>query len=81
LVTAPSPPAIASVSREFVADAARIAGVQVRIEPISWERFRAADEAFLTNALGGCVAVRGRRGSLSDTVAEWFAHEWEPHGA
>jgi branched-subunit amino acid aminotransferase/4-amino-4-deoxychorismate lyase len=55
--------------------------VQVRIEPISWERFLAADEAFLTNALGGCVAVRGRCGSLWGTVAEWFDHKWEPHGA
>jgi branched-subunit amino acid aminotransferase/4-amino-4-deoxychorismate lyase len=76
LVTAPAPPAIASVSRAFVLDAARAAGVPARVEAISWERFEVAEEAFLTNALGGCVALRGRGGPLSDRVATWFADLW-----
>jgi branched-subunit amino acid aminotransferase/4-amino-4-deoxychorismate lyase len=76
LVTVPSPPAIASVSREFVLGAASDAGVKVRVEPVSWERFEGADEAFLTNALGGGVAIRGRGGSASDAVGAWFADLW-----
>ncbi len=76
LFTVPAPPAIASVSRAFVLDAARAAGVVTRIEPITWERFEAADEAFLTNALAGCVALRGRGGPLSEQVAMWFADLW-----
>ena len=76
LVTVPAPPAIASVSREFVLDAAAASGLDARIEAISWERFEAADEAFLTNALGGCAALRGRGGPLSARVASWFAQLW-----
>ena len=76
LVTVPSPPAIASVSREFLRDAALAAGSKVRLDPISWERFESAEEAFLTNALGGCVAVRGRGGPASKLAASWFAEAW-----
>lgn len=76
LVTVPAPPAIASVSREFVVESARRAGVAVRIEPVGWQRFELADEAFLTNALGGCVALRGRGGRVSGLVASWFTHLW-----
>jgi len=76
LVTVPAPPAIASVSREFVRYTASAAGIEVRLEPISWERFESAEEAFLTNALGGCVAVRGRSGPVSTLAASWFADLW-----
>ncbi len=76
LITSPAPPAIASVSREFVRDSAKAAGISLRIEPITWERFESADEAFLTNALGGCVAVRGRGGPVVDLVVSWFRDSW-----
>jgi branched-subunit amino acid aminotransferase/4-amino-4-deoxychorismate lyase len=81
LFTPPSPPAISSVSRAFVHDAAAKAGIELRTEPVTWKRFESADEAFLTNALGGCVAVRGRGGALSRVVADWFQDEWRRAGS
>ena len=78
VVTPPAPPAIPGVSRAFALDAAARAGLPVRVGPMSWERFDAADEAFLTNAFGGAAAVRGRGGPLFDGVAEFFAQVWAP---
>jgi branched-subunit amino acid aminotransferase/4-amino-4-deoxychorismate lyase len=76
LVTPLSPPAIPSVSVAFVCARAAESGLAVRVEPISWERFGAADEAFLTNAFGGAVPVRGRGGALFERVAELFSGVW-----
>ena len=75
-VTPPSPPAIPSVSVAFVSAAASSIGLKIRREPISWERFEAADEAFLTNAYGGCVPVRGRGGPVSSAIVGLFAEVW-----
>ena len=76
LLTPPSPPAIPSVSVGFVhAQAARM-GLDIRVEPIPWWRFEAAEEAFLSNAFGGAVPVRGRGGELHALVAELFATAW-----
>jgi len=75
-ITSPADHAIPSVSARFVSEAARSIGLEVRREPISWERFEAADEAFLTNALGGCAPVRGRGGPVCSAVAGMFAEVW-----
>lgn len=76
LVTPPSPPAIPSVAVAFVRAQAVRAGLDVRVEPITWQRFEAADEAFLTNAFGGAAAVRGRGGEQFERVAALFAEVW-----
>ncbi len=77
LITPPAPPAIPSVSVAFVKAGAKRASLSVRVEPFSWERFEAADEAFLTNAFGGAVAVRGRGGALFSAVCGLFDEAWQ----
>lgn len=76
LVTPPSPPAVPGVARAFVLERAAATGLAVCIEPLSWERFEFAEEAFLTNAYGGAVPVRGRDGVLAAEVAAMFAEVW-----
>lgn len=76
LVTPPAPPAIPGVARAFILASAELTGVALRVEPLSWERFEAADEAFFTNAFGGVAQVRGRGGHLHARVAELFAAAW-----
>ena len=76
LLTPPSPLAVGGVARAFVLDAAEKQGVDAAVEPISWERFEAADEAFLTNAFAGAVAVRGRGGRSLQRVQEFFTLLW-----
>lgn len=76
LVTPPSPPAIPGVARAFILGSAERAGFGARVEPVSWERFEAADEAFLTNAFGGAVPVRSRGGPVTDRVASLFGLVW-----
>lgn len=76
LVTPPAPPAVPGVARAFVLASAGKAGLTARVEPISWERFEVAEEAFLTNAFGGAVPVRGRGGAVYARVAGMFAGAW-----
>jgi branched-subunit amino acid aminotransferase/4-amino-4-deoxychorismate lyase len=76
LYTPPAPPAIPSVSVAFVRAQAQRAGFDIRMEPVTWQRFEAAEEAFLTNAFGGAVAVRARGGALFARVAELFGEVW-----
>jgi len=75
-ITTPEAHAIPSVSAAFVSAASGSIGLEVRREQITWERFEAADEAFLTNALGGCAPVRGRGGSVFSAVQGLFAEVW-----
>ena len=75
LVSPPTPHAVASVSRAFVLANAGSAGLRARIEPLSWERFSAAEEAFFSNAFGGVAPVRGR-GAVFSAVRELFADVW-----
>jgi branched-subunit amino acid aminotransferase/4-amino-4-deoxychorismate lyase len=77
LYTPPAPPAIPSVSVAFVRAQAQRAGLDIRVESITWQRFDAAEEAFLTNAFGGAVAVRGRGGAMFTRAAELFAEVWD----
>lgn len=76
LFTPPAPPAIPSVSASFIRSQAERIGLDIRVEPLAWERFVDADEAFLTNAFGGAVPVRGRGGALCSAVAKLFAEVW-----
>ena len=76
LFTPPAPPAIPSVSVAFVRAQAAAAGLPISVEPIAWERFEAADEAFLTNAFGGAAPVRSRGGEQFARVAALFAEVW-----
>jgi branched-subunit amino acid aminotransferase/4-amino-4-deoxychorismate lyase len=76
LLTPPAPPAIPSVSVAFVRARADAAGLDARVEAFSWERFEAADEAFLTNAFGGAMAVRGRGGAGFSAVRAIFDAVW-----
>jgi branched-subunit amino acid aminotransferase/4-amino-4-deoxychorismate lyase len=78
LVTPPAPPAIPGVARAFVLATAKHAGMHVRIEALSWERFESADEAFFTNAFGGTAPVRGRGGPGCARVADMFSAIWNP---
>jgi branched-subunit amino acid aminotransferase/4-amino-4-deoxychorismate lyase len=80
LVTPPAPPAIAGVARAFLLRRAPDILLRIRIEPIPWERFEAADEAFLTNALAGAVPVRGRARYALGAVTEMFEELWRSAG-
>lgn len=80
LFTPPTPSAIAGVARAFVLRRARDIHMRIVTEPILWERFEAADEAFLTNAFGGAVAVRGRGRYAFGAVAEMFEELWRSAG-
>ncbi|MGV8084387.1 MAG: aminotransferase class IV [Coriobacteriia bacterium] len=76
LITPPAPSAVPGVGRAFVLARAEACGLRVHVEAVSWERFEAADEAFLTNAYGGAVPVRSRGGALGAEVAAMFAEVW-----
>jgi branched-subunit amino acid aminotransferase/4-amino-4-deoxychorismate lyase len=76
LVTPPAPGAIAGVARAFIVDECACAGVPVRVEALDAAVLEEADEVFLTNAFAGSVAVRGRGGPVSETIAQTFARLW-----
>lgn len=69
LETPPSPPAVAGVAREVVFDIARRLGLEVEEAPLTVLDLDQADEVFLTNAIAGPVAVRGRSGPVVETLA------------
>ena len=74
--TPPAPPAIPSVSVAYVCARAAAAGLDARVEQLSWERFEAGDEAFFTNAFGGAAPVRGRGGAGFSAVKALFDGVW-----
>ena len=76
LVTPPSPPAVAGVARAFLMRQAPTIGLHIDVEPISWRRFEVADEAMLTNAFGGVVAVRKRGRYVFEAVSALFDEMW-----
>jgi len=76
LATPPSPHAVGGVARAFVLDAAPRQGLEVAVEQISWDRFEAAEEAFLTNAFAGAVPIRGRGGERFSAVRGLFSLMW-----
>jgi branched-subunit amino acid aminotransferase/4-amino-4-deoxychorismate lyase len=80
LFTPPAPLAVAGVARAFLIQAAPDAHIRVAVESITWNRFTQADEAFLTNAFGGVVPVRGRAGAVGRAVAALFDEMWRSAG-
>jgi branched-subunit amino acid aminotransferase/4-amino-4-deoxychorismate lyase len=78
VTTPPAPDAVSGVARAFLLDALERAGTPARVEPLSATAFATADEAFLTNAFGGAVAVRERGGPVFDRIAAIFAEMWRP---
>lgn len=73
LVTPPSPPALAGVSRAFVLDLARELGIPAQERPIPASEFNDAAEAFFTTAVAGAIAVRDRGGPVSVRIAQAFS--------
>lgn len=80
IVTPPAPGAIAGVGRAFLLETFSDAGIAVDVRDLSLEEFATAREAFLTNAFGGAVAVRGRDGAMTGLASAFFASMWSPHG-
>jgi len=76
LVTPPAGPAIAGVARAVVLAHAAGLGLHAEAAEVTIEDFERAEEAFLTNALGGAVALRGRGGPAHEAVARLFARLW-----
>ena len=72
LLTPPAPPAIEGVARGVVFDVAAGLGYTAEEAEVSEELLDHADEVFLTNALAGAVAVRGRSGLASTALREVF---------
>lgn len=76
IVTPPSPPAVAGVARAFLMQAAPDTHMRIEVELLSWKRFLAADEAFLTNAFGAAAAIRDRGGMVFRAVESIFDEMW-----
>lgn len=76
LLTPPSPPALAGVSRRVVFDLAPTLALSAEETVLTPEDYETADEVFLTTAVAGAVAIRGRGGPVSDRVAEAFGRLW-----
>ncbi len=57
LVTPPERRILGGITRKHVLEAAPSAGLRVRIEPIPLERFRSADELFLTSTVREIVPI------------------------
>jgi branched-chain amino acid aminotransferase len=65
LLTPAAPPAIAGIARGLVFDIAEHAGREAHERPLTLDDFAAADEVFLTNAVGLVAPVRGREGPVT----------------
>jgi len=77
LLTPPSPPALAGVSRGVVFDVAASLGYEAAEKALTPADLLAADEIILTTAVAGARAVHGRGGpaaaALSDAFERMFA--------
>ncbi len=71
LLTPLSPPAVAGVARELVFDVARAAGISARECRLTLADLEAADEVWLSNAVGGFVPSRGRGGPVGERIARY----------
>lgn len=83
LLTPPSPPALAGVSRGVVFDVAGPLGFRAEEALLSTAALTAAEEVILTTAVAGAVAVRDRGGEAAERLKEafvrLFAGEGLPH--
>ena len=73
LLTPPSPPALAGVSRGVVFDFAASLGLCAEEKVIFAEDLDTADELLLTTAVAGAVAVRDRGGPATEALTKMFA--------
>lgn len=80
LLTPPSPPALAGVSRGFVLDVAPTLGLVAKSAELVPPDLDDADEVFLTTAVAGAVAVRGRGGPVSEMLAAEFERVFAADG-
>lgn len=71
--TPPAPFAIAGVARRALLGIAADLGVRVSVRPLSLEDLAHADEVFLSNAVGGVHAARGRGGPVALSLSREFA--------
>ncbi len=69
LETPPAPPAVAGVCRDLVFEVGASLGVSVNECVLTLADLESADEVWLSNAYGGFVPVRGRKGPLGERVA------------
>ncbi|MDO9108578.1 MAG: aminotransferase class IV [Coriobacteriia bacterium] len=72
LVTPPSPPALAGVSRGVVLDAAEALGIHAEEGEITLADLANADEVILTTAVAGARAVRERGGAVAEKLSAAF---------
>lgn len=72
LLTPPSPPALAGVSRGLVFELAPGFGLEAVEAPVGIDDFERAQEVFLTTAVAGAVAVRGRGGPVTEAFSRAF---------
>ena len=69
LLTPRAPAAVAGIAREVVFDLAPRLGLDALEASLTQTDLESADEVFLTNAVAGPVAVRGRGGPVVDALA------------
>jgi para-aminobenzoate synthetase/4-amino-4-deoxychorismate lyase len=69
LLTPPAPPAVAGVARELVFDLAAQGGLVARETPLDTSDLEAADEVFLSNAVGLVASARGRGGEVCTRIS------------
>lgn len=72
LLTPPSPPALAGVSRSVVFDVAPALGYEVAAAELTPADLDGADELILTTAVAGARAVCGRGGPAAEALAGAF---------
>ncbi len=80
LLTPPSPPALAGVSRSVVFDVAESLGFLAEEAMLSVADLDAAEEVILTTAVAGAVAVRDRGGAATERLEEVFARLFAGEG-
>lgn len=68
LVTPPSPPALAGVSRFLIMDCAPLWGYEVEERQVHEQDVLLADEVFLSTAVGGAVDARGHAGLAAPRI-------------
>lgn len=72
LVTPPSPPALAGVSRFLVIDSADLWGFTVEEREVHETDVLLAEEVFFTTAVGGAVDASGHAGLVAPRIQEHF---------
>jgi len=76
LLTPHAPPAVDGVGRGVVFDLALGPGYEAEEATLTTQDLERADEVFLSNALAGVVAVRGRGGPAAEVLGEAFDGMW-----